>query len=147
MSTLYWLNKSERDKISRTHKVLRRLRHLLQRPTCTATQDCTASPTMQRLLIRPFLSDENPHNQQFLTSNSSAILGPSRKSLVLRQSTGPKLAATTQTHHCNPLLRPKRHKVSLSAQQQRLPLWIQGHIAHIWRFHWCVCVVSHIAFG
>lgn len=30
------------------------------------------------------------------TSNSSAILGPSRKSLVLRQSTGPKVAAETK---------------------------------------------------
>ena len=33
----------------------------------------------------------------FPTSNSSAIFGPSRKSLVFRQSTGPKLATQTDT--------------------------------------------------
>lgn len=145
MPVLCWLNKSETDKISRTHsKAVRRPRYALQRPTCTGTQDYTAFPTMQRLLMRPFLSDEHPQIRQVLTSNSSAILGPSRKSLVLRQSTGPKLAATPQTRHFKPLLQPNQHEVSLSAQQQCLPSWIQGHTGHIGRFHWCMCDVSHI---
>lgn len=141
MPVLCWLNKSETDKISRTHsKAVRRPRYALQRPTCTGTQDYTAFPTMQRLLMRPFLSDEHPQIRQVLTSNSSAILGPSRKSLVLRQSTGPKLAATPQTRHFKPLFTTKPtwsqsfSSATMPAIVNSGPYWSHWEISlvHVW---------------
>lgn len=52
-----------------------------------------AFPTMQHCVLQNTLLQFKI--KKVFTSNSSAILGPSRNSLVLRQSTGPKLAVKT----------------------------------------------------